>query len=192
MEAPMSQLRILLVDDEIQVLKALGRTFRKEGYEIFTASDGPGALEILDQAEIDLVIADQMMPGMNGIELLKRVKSRYPWILRMILTGYPETSIARKAYREAGTYRVLAKPWDPDHLRKLVRYAHRYLELQAQCEVLQDSLKRSETELQDLLEDCPELDQVHRDVDGNLVFEKPAAEGEKSAAIEPAEREEGN
>jgi len=187
----MSQLRILLVDDEIQVLKALGRTFRKEGYEIFTASDGAGALEILDQAEIDLIIADQKMPGMSGIDLLKRVKARYPWILRMILTGYPETSIAREAYREAGTYRVLAKPWEPEHLRNLVRHAHRYLELQTQCEVLQDSLKRSETEMRDLLEDCPELDEVHRDGDGNLMFEKPAAEDEKSAGPEAAEPKEG-
>jgi DNA-binding NtrC family response regulator len=176
----MQTFRILLVDDEIQVLKSLERTFRLETYEIYTASDAQGALEILDQAEIDLIIADQKMPGLSGIELLKRVKARYPWILRMILTGYPETSIAREAYREAGTYRVLAKPWDPDHLRKLVRYAQRYVELQATRDVLKDSLQRSEVEMKSLMDDCPELDQVHRDDDGNIIFEKPEPDGDET------------
>jgi len=124
----MSTFRMLLVDDEIEVLTALEKTLAPDGYEIFTASDAEAAIEVLDTEPVDLVITDQRMPSMTGTDFLQIVKHRYPWILRMVLTGYADSGTAREAYEEAGALRVLVKPWDEAYLRGVVRTARRYLE----------------------------------------------------------------
>ena len=85
--------KVLLVDDEVQILKALIRVFIDCEYDVFTAENGKDALEILERQEVDLIISDMRMPDIDGYELLSRVKELYPNIIRIILSGFSDERI---------------------------------------------------------------------------------------------------
>jgi DNA-binding NtrC family response regulator len=110
---------VLCVDDEPQVLSALQRTLRHEPYQVVTAADPQLALDCLDQLPVQVVIADERMPRMNGSELLAEIHRRWPWMGRVILTGYPGQNVMIRAM-EARVDFLLYKPWDDDALRKAV------------------------------------------------------------------------
>ena len=80
--------KILIVDDEEEILTTLARHFRFEGYDVHTAENGLKALEILKKTRMEVVITDILMPKMNGIELLREIRNHYPMIHTIIITGY--------------------------------------------------------------------------------------------------------
>ncbi|MGR2740937.1 EAL domain-containing protein [Billgrantia sp. Q4P2] len=121
---------ILLVDDEPNVLRALTRTLRRDGYRILTADGAHHAFELLATQEIALIISDQRMPEMNGTEFLKRVKALYPQTLQIILSGYTDLQTVTAAVNEGGIYKFLTKPWDDDELRLIVQQAVREAAIQ--------------------------------------------------------------
>lgn len=108
--------RILLVDDEIQILKSLSRAFMDTDYEIITASSGFDALKIIDSEDIDLIISDMRMPLMDGYELLTEVKQRRPEIIRIILSGFSDEITIFKAILNNVAKVYLLKPWDNEKL----------------------------------------------------------------------------
>jgi len=110
---------VLCVDDEPQVLSALQRALRHEPYEVVTAPDSELALDCLGRLPVDVVIADERMPQMNGSELLAEVHRRWPWMGRIILTGYPGPEIMIRGL-EARIDFLLYKPWDDQALKKAV------------------------------------------------------------------------
>lgn len=83
-------MRVLLVDDEPGVLRALERLFRRRGHEVRTAPSGPAALALLDEFPPDAVVSDFLMDGMSGVELLRRIAARYPAARRVLLSGFAE------------------------------------------------------------------------------------------------------
>ena len=113
---------ILQVDDESQVLRALERIFRRE-YSVFSATNGRDALAIMEQNDIALIITDQRMPGMSGIELLAWVSRNYPCTTRIILTAYSDTDaqLLMDAINVGHAYSYVSKPWDPEEMRSIVR-----------------------------------------------------------------------
>ncbi len=115
--------RLLLVDDEPGVLKALTRVFRQEAYEVVTAADAREGLLRLGEQTIHLVISDYMMPGMNGAEFLKQVKVLSPDTLRIMLTGHADTGAVMGAINEGAVYKFILKPWNDDDLRVTVALA---------------------------------------------------------------------
>jgi len=115
--------RILLVDDEPGILKALTRIFRAESYEIVTAGNGTEALVRLQEAPAHVVISDYMMPGMNGAALLKQIKALYPDTIRIMLTGHADTGAVMGAINEGAVYKFILKPWNDDDLRVTVSLA---------------------------------------------------------------------
>ncbi len=117
--------QILLVDDEKQILDALRRTFIGRGYVIFTALSGDEALKIMEKEKIDLIISDVRMPQMNGYELLKEVKEKYPMTIRLILSGYADSSLIVKIQRESLAKRYLYKPWKNQELIRVVEQMFR-------------------------------------------------------------------
>jgi len=117
---------ILLVDDEYNILSALKRTMRREGYDIFTAQSAAEGFSLLARNRIQLIISDQRMPEMNGTEFLSRVKNLYPETVRMVLSGYSEISAVTDAINKGAVYRFLLKPWDDDHLKEEIRGAMRH------------------------------------------------------------------
>ena len=108
---------ILVVDDERDILNSLNLVL---GYadefqaEISVATDGQMALEHLDKKEFDLVLSDYKMPGMTGVELLSKVKEKYPNTIRMLITGYTDVAIAREAINEAHVHNYIEKRYCPN------------------------------------------------------------------------------
>ncbi|HSV33811.1 MAG TPA: response regulator [Pyrinomonadaceae bacterium] len=119
--------KILIVDDEPANLRTLSRLFR-EDFEVFTATSGAEALELLKQHDVALLITDQRMPGMTGIELLKNTVSIRPRMVRIILTGYTDVDALVEAINCGQVYRYVAKPWSNDDLRLTVRRALEHYE----------------------------------------------------------------
>ncbi|MFQ5902573.1 MAG: sigma-54-dependent transcriptional regulator [Candidatus Binatia bacterium] len=113
---------LLIVDDEKDILKTLSLTF-EEDYDVFTATSGAEALKILDNDEIALIIADQRMPEMTGVEFLEKTVAQYPHIIRMILTAYPDTESLMQAINAGRVYRYITKPWDRAELKIAVKRA---------------------------------------------------------------------
>jgi DNA-binding NtrC family response regulator len=111
---------VLLVDDETRILSALRRTLRREGYDILTAESVTEALRILGSREVDLVLTDQKMPGMSGLEFLEQVAQRHPAVARLLITGWPEEIPAAQIER-LGIRALIPKPWDDDQLRSALR-----------------------------------------------------------------------
>jgi type II secretory ATPase GspE/PulE/Tfp pilus assembly ATPase PilB-like protein/DNA-binding response OmpR family regulator len=115
--------RILLVDDEPNVLKALQRVFRQENYEVVLASSGPEAIDLLRNGTFHLMISDYMMPGMTGAQVLKQAKAIQPDMIRIMLTGHADTGAVMGAINEGAVYKFILKPWNDDDLRVTVAIA---------------------------------------------------------------------
>jgi response regulator RpfG family c-di-GMP phosphodiesterase len=112
---------VLFVDDEPAILHSLRRVFLDEPWETVFAGSGEEGLTLVASREIDLVLADFRMPGMDGVEFLKRVKAIRPDCLRVVLSGYADINLIVAALNEGQIYRFLSKPWNDDELRDHVR-----------------------------------------------------------------------
>ena len=128
--------KILLVDDEIQILKALCRVFMGTEYEIITAGSGQAALEILRDNSFDLILTDMRMPYMDGYELLTQVKALYPNIIRMILSGYSDEKIVFQALQKNIAKLYIMKPWDNKSLLKVIEQVFLTEEILASANLL--------------------------------------------------------
>src|SRR5918999_4993659 len=118
----MKRYGLLIVDDEKDILRTLSLTFEEE-YNVFTTSTGMEALKILEQEDIALILADQRMPEMSGVEFLERTIEKHPEIIRMILTGYTDTEALIQAINVGHIYRYIQKPWDRQELKITVKRA---------------------------------------------------------------------
>ena len=115
--------KLLLVDDEPNILTSLNRLLRPEGYAIRTAESGEQALELLAQDPADVIISDMRMPAMNGAEFLKKAREGWPDSVRLLLTGFSDAASAISAVNEGGIHAYLNKPWDDAQLLQAVRSA---------------------------------------------------------------------
>lgn len=117
-----SDATILIVDDEEMVTTALQSFLQLETeYQVRTFTSPKEALQWVNGARLDVVIADFLMPDMDGITFLKEVRARRPEATRILLTGYADKENAIRAINEAGLYYYLEKPWDNDHLQVVIR-----------------------------------------------------------------------
>lgn len=108
---------LLLVDDEANILASLKRLFRQDGYNILTADSGAEGLAILKTTHVDVIMSDQRMPNMTGVEFLRQAKVKYPATVRIVLSGYTELQSITDAINEGSIYKFLTKPWDDEQLR---------------------------------------------------------------------------
>ena len=140
--------RILCVDDEQNVLRALTRLFLDDPYEILTAPSGAEGLLILDRyGAVPVVISDHRMPGMSGVEFLTEVRNRWPDTVRIVLSGYADTGAVVSAINEGQIYRFVAKPWNDDELRVTVANALERYDLGRKNLELGEALQRKNDEL---------------------------------------------
>ena len=119
----MQNKRILLVDDEESVLNTLRRSFRKQPYEIHTATSGSGGLALMADHSFDLIVSDMRMPQMDGAEFLSKAKEKQPMVERLLLTGYSDMDETVRAINDGGIFGYLSKPWNADQLNALVKSA---------------------------------------------------------------------
>ncbi|WP_169805928.1 EAL domain-containing protein [Azohydromonas lata] len=120
---------LLLVDDDVHILASLKRLLRRDGYTIVTAASGAEGLQRLAECEVDVIVSDQRMPAMTGVDFLRRAKDLYPYTIRMVLSGYTELQSIIDAINEGAIYKFLTKPWDDGLLRGHVAEAFRQKEL---------------------------------------------------------------
>jgi EAL domain-containing protein (putative c-di-GMP-specific phosphodiesterase class I)/CheY-like chemotaxis protein len=116
---------VLLVDDEKNVLRALARLLRRDGYRIVTAGTFEEAFEALAEHEVQVVVSDHRMPDGKGTDFLGRVKASYPETVRLILSGYADIDTVTAAINVGAVHRFMTKPWNDDELRDAVREAMR-------------------------------------------------------------------
>jgi putative nucleotidyltransferase with HDIG domain len=146
----MQEHTVLFVDDEVNILKAIQRLLRNEQMTVLTASRPQEALELLDRADAQLVVSDQRMPEMSGVDLLSSVRERHPDMVRMMLTGYTEMNIAVEAINKGEIYRLITKPWNDDELKATLRQAFDHFDLKREIKRLNQVTREQNFKLQDM------------------------------------------
>src|SRR5690606_44230 len=120
---PERAISILYVDDEANNLIAFRAVFRTK-YTVFTALSGLQGLEILSENDIQIIITDQRMPNMTGVEFLEEVITKYPTPIRILLTGYTDMSAIIDAINKGSIFQYLNKPWDEEELEEVIEKAY--------------------------------------------------------------------
>ena len=148
---------ILIVDDEPDVVQSVKDLLRLD-YKVYGATSAAEGIRILQDNEIDVVMTDQRMPEMTGVEFLKRVRVPHPDATRLLFTGYADISAVIQAINQGNVYRYIAKPWDPDELQTIIREACERHDLIIQRKELMDQLEQKNAELEQANQELREAD----------------------------------
>jgi response regulator RpfG family c-di-GMP phosphodiesterase len=162
----------LFVDDEVNILKAIQRLLRHEPVTVLTASRSEEALELLERADVQVIVTDQRMPEMNGVDLLACIRERHSDLVRMMLTGYSEMNVAVDAINKGEIFRLITKPWNDDELKATLRQAFDHYDLKNEIRRLNQVTREQNFKLQDMNKNLEEkvrertrqLDQKNRDL----------------------------
>jgi len=149
-DRPPRRRTLLLVDDEENILASLKRLLRRGDYHIVTATSAAEGLQRLAEIDVDVIVSDQRMPNMTGVEFLRRAKDLYPHTVRIVLSGYTELQSITDAINEGAIYKFLTKPWEDDLLRANIEEAFRQKELADENRRLDQEVRAANTELADL------------------------------------------
>ncbi len=141
--------KIMVVDDEPANLRTLERIFRQD-YQVVTAPSGAEALALLERHDVALLISDQRMPAMTGIELMKRTVSLRPQMVKILLTGYTDVEALIEAINTGLVYRYLTKPWNNDDLRLTVSRALEHYEAMKSRSILAMENERLRARLREI------------------------------------------
>lgn len=143
------RIRILCVDDEASILKALRRIFLETAYEVMTAASGEEGLNVLAQSPpIQVVISDYRMPGMTGVDFLREVRRRWPETVRIVLSGFADTASIVAAINEGEIYRFIPKPWNDEDLKIAIANAVERFALHRRNDELAAALLEKNAELE--------------------------------------------
>jgi DNA-binding NtrC family response regulator len=151
--------KILIVDDEPSNLRALERLFRHE-YEVLTAGSGAEALSLLEHHDMALLIADQRMPEMSGVQLMQRTAQLRPHMVRILLTGYTDVDSLIEAINTGLVYKYITKPWHNDDLLLTVARAlehYETLKSRHNLQMINERLRARLREISDLAATDDEL-----------------------------------
>jgi len=133
--------KLLIVDDEEAILETMTFTFGDD-YEVLTASSAASALELLErEGPVAVVVSDQRMPQMTGVEFLTKVYEKHPATVRIILTGFADMDAIIGSINDGHVYAYITKPWEPDHLKQVVRQAANFYRLTVENERLVSDLR---------------------------------------------------
>ena len=144
-----SKFNILYVDDEVDNLEVFESNFWKD-YNIFLAISAEKGFDILEKEDIDLVITDQRMPVVSGVEFLEKVAKEHPKPLRMILTGYSDLATIVDAVNKGKIYHFITKPWKKKGLQEIINRALEVVKLKQENNLLLLTLKLSNKKLEAL------------------------------------------
>ncbi len=141
-QKPANVYTLLIADDEPNIRRVLEALFTKEGYNVLTAENGRKAMEFATTQQIDVLISDLIMPDINGVELLQKVKQLHPHCSAVIVTAYGSIKSAVEAMR-LGAFNYLTKPFDIDEVRMIVKKALEHRELLGENQELRQQVKSS-------------------------------------------------
>lgn len=122
MEAAVEKAHVMFVDDEKRVLTSMRALFRRD-YNVHLANSGNEALELLETQDMDVIVSDQRMPGMTGVDVLKECKTRAPRAMRILLTGYADKDAIEASINEGEVFRYLTKPCAREELKETLALA---------------------------------------------------------------------
>jgi response regulator RpfG family c-di-GMP phosphodiesterase len=143
-----SPVKVLLVDDEKNILQSLNRLLLDEDFEVLTANSGESGLEILEEnPDIGLIVSDQRMPGLTGVDFLERAKEMSPDTLRILLTGHEDINASIKAINKGGAHRYITKPWKDGEFLQVIREAAQKYSLIKENKRLTEIVKKQNEEL---------------------------------------------
>ncbi len=163
---------VLLVDDDPLVIEGLKRALHKEIYETLSAVSAQDAFEILARNKVDVVVSDEMMPGMPGSDFLGVVCYKYPETIRIILTGHPNLETALRSINKGHVYRFLIKPCSGVELCITIKQAIQQRELLRKSLGLLGTVRRQSSVLEELENQYPGITKVNRANDGAIdIFE---------------------
>lgn len=169
--------RIMLVDDEESILKSAERCLAYDEYMISSFQSPQEALKSARHQAYDLVITDQRMPCMNGVELLTQINEVQPQCVGVILSGFSDSSTLLEAINQAHIYQFVCKPWVNEDFRLLVKKALSHAEQQCETQRLADqarvssgSMTRHRAQLRELEAKYPGITRVERDENGAIVL----------------------
>lgn len=145
-----SRIKILYIDDEENNLNSFKAAFRRE-YDVTTAISGIEAIEILKNQSFEIIITDQRMPGMTGVEFLSSIIDEHPEPIRMLLTGYADIQAVIDAINKGKIYQYITKPWDEQQMRVIINNAYEIFSLRLENKELMKSLIRANEQLEFLL-----------------------------------------
>ncbi len=140
---------VLYIDDEINNLNSFKAAFRRD-FEIFVAQSAREGRKILDTNEIGVIITDQRMPGMTGIEFLESILTVYPDTIRILLTGFSDMNAVMDAINRGQVYKYLVKPWQNEELRLYIQNALEIYNLRKENKELAYKLQVANMELERL------------------------------------------
>jgi len=132
---------ILYLDDEQENLNSFKAAFRRD-FKIYTAINAEEAEKILDKeaSTISIILSDQRMPYINGVEFFERIKEKYPEMIRILVTGYSDINVVIDAINKSQVYKYIQKPWDVDYMRKLIEQAFEVFTLRRENKKLTEDL----------------------------------------------------
>ncbi|MFT6983949.1 MAG: response regulator RpfG family c-di-GMP phosphodiesterase [Crocinitomicaceae bacterium] len=141
------KLQVLYVDDERHNLTSFKATYRKD-FSVHTAESAEEGLKILKENEINVVLSDQRMPKMTGVEFFKIIKKEYPEPIRILITGYSDIEAVIDSINQGQVYRYISKPWEPNDLRLVIEQANEVFSLRKENARLMEALKDSNQKLE--------------------------------------------
>lgn len=150
---------ILIVDDEKDNLEAMKRLLRAE-YDVHTTESATEALKWIRDREFSVIVSDQRMPEITGVELLEKTKTMQPETVRILLTGYTDLDSVIGAINRGNIYRYIAKPWDPEDLRQTLRQASETFDLRKQLKKKNEELEEKNQRLERAFEQLTHLDRA--------------------------------
>lgn len=145
-----TKINILYVDDEMNNLVSFKATFRMK-YNIFIASGGEEAIKILDENEMHIIITDQRMPGMTGVEFLERILEKHSDPMRILLTGYSDLNAVIDAVNKGKIFHYLSKPWNEEELDSTIQRAFDIYSKRKEEQAITSKLAVSNDQLEFLL-----------------------------------------
>ena len=145
-----AKISVLYVDDEENNLRSFRATFRRD-FDVHTAVSGEEGIRVVEENQIDVIITDQRMPGMTGIDFLEQVLQKNPDPIRMLLTGYSDINAVIDAINKGQVYRYLTKPWNEGELKAAILNAFEVYSLRKENKELMVKLERANEQLEFLL-----------------------------------------
>jgi len=144
------KINILYVDDEVNNLVSFKATFRLK-YNVYTAISGEEAIKLLEENQIHIIITDQRMPGMTGVEFLERILEKHPDPMRILLTGYADLNAVIDAVNKGKIFHYLSKPWNEEELDMTIQRAFDIYQKRQEEKETTDKLAISNDQLEFLL-----------------------------------------
>ena len=169
--------KVLVVDDEPTITQLLKDALSRGPDIILSAASAEEALGILARDQVDVVISDEIMPGMSGSEFLAVVRKKYPDTIRMILTGHASLESAIRAINEGEIYRFFTKPCNIFDLAVTVRHALQQKDLMKESQRLLKMVKRQSMVIEDLEKHYPGITKVKKDAHGEVIIADDGDDG---------------